>query len=99
MGTTGILTLDDESLMVSCYGMPKIKSARETGREITLKVIEKADVTIPRLFLYECITREEDYIKGIQDIIGRVSCLGESAADNYVEGIWTFFIIAKYLMT
>ena len=65
-GTAGMLTLDDEELTVACYGMPKGKSARETGRE-------------------------EEYIKGIQDIIGRVPCFGGSAADNTVEGKWSIF--------
>ena len=34
---------------------------------------------------------EEDYIKGIQDVIGRVPCFGGSAADNTVEGKWSLF--------
>ena len=41
-GTAGMLTLDDEDLTVACYGMPKKKSARETGREVALKALEKA---------------------------------------------------------
>ena len=41
-GTAGMLTLDDEELTVACYGMPKGKSARETGREVALKALEKA---------------------------------------------------------
>ena len=34
---------------------------------------------------------EEEYIKGIQDVIGRVPCFGGSAADNTVEGNWSLF--------
>ena len=34
---------------------------------------------------------EEDYLKGIQDVIGRVPFFGGSAADNTVEGKWSIF--------
>lgn len=92
-GTAGMLTLDDEELMVACYGMAKKKSARETGREVALKAIEKANVDYAPdyFFMSASLGEEEEYIKGIQDIIGRVPCFGGSAADNIVEGNWSLF--------
>ena len=92
-GAAGILTLDDEELMVACYGLPKKKSARETGREVALKAIEKADIDYAPdyFFISASPGEEEEYIKGIQDIIGRVPCFGGSAADNTIEGKWSLF--------
>ena len=34
---------------------------------------------------------EEEYVKGIEDIIGRVPIFGGSAADNTVEGKWSIY--------
>ena len=34
---------------------------------------------------------EEDYVKGIEDVIGRVPIFGGSAADNTVEGKWSIY--------
>jgi len=92
-GTGEILTLDDEDLVVACYGMAKKKSARETGREVAMKALEKAglDYAPDYFFMTASPGEEEEYIKGIQDIIGRVPCFGGSAADNTVEGKWSLF--------
>lgn len=92
-GTAGMLTLDDNELTVACYGMPKGKSARETGRTVAIKALEKAglDYAPDYFFMSASPAEEEEYIKGIQDIIGRVPCFGGSAADNTVEGNWSIF--------
>ena len=34
---------------------------------------------------------EEDYLKGIEDVIGRVPVFGGSSADNTVEGKWSIY--------
>ena len=92
-GTAEMLTFDDEEMTVACYGMAKKKSARETGREVALKALEKAglDYAPDYFFMSASPAEEEEYIKGIQDIIGRVPCFGGSAADNTVEGKWSIF--------
>ena len=92
-GTVGILTLDDDDLTVASYGMAKKKSARETGKEVALKALEKAglDYAPDYFFMSASPAEEEEYIKGIQDVIGRVPCFGGSAADNTVEGKWSIF--------
>ncbi len=92
-GTAEMLALDDADMTVACYGMPKGKSARETGREVALKALEKAglDYAPDYFFMSASPKEEEEYIKGIQDIIGRVPCFGGSAADNTVEGKWSIF--------
>ena len=92
-GTAEMLTLDDEDMTVACYGMAKKKSARETGREVAIKALEKAglDYAPNYFFMSASPAEEEEYIKGIQDVIGRVPCFGGSAADNTVEGKWSIF--------
>lgn len=92
-GVAGMMTFDDENLTVACYGMPKKKNARETGRQVALKALEKAgiDYAPDYFFMSAAPGAEEDYIKGIQDVIGRVPCFGGSAADNTVEGKWSLF--------
>lgn len=92
-GSAGMLALDDKDLTVACYGMAKGKSARETGRVVALKALEKAglDYAPDYFFMSASPAEEEEYIKGIQDIIGRVPCFGGSAADNTVEGKWSLF--------
>ena len=44
------------------------------------------DVAVPVM-----INNEEDYIKGIEDVVGRVPVFGGSAADNTVEGKWSIY--------
>lgn len=92
-GVAGMMTFDDENLTVACYGMAKKKNARETGRQVALKALEKAgiDYAPDYFFMAAAPGAEEDYIKGIQDVIGRVPCFGGSAADNTVEGKWSLF--------
>ncbi len=92
-GTAGILTLDGDDLTVASYGMAKEKSARETGRQVAIKALEKAglDYAPDYFFMSASPAEEEEYIKGIQDVIGRVPCFGGSAADNTVEGKWSIF--------
>ena len=92
-GTAGMLTLGGDDLTVACYGMAKGKSARETGREVAKKALEKAglDYAPDYFFMSASPAEEEEYIKGIQDVIGRVPWFGGSAADNTVEGKWSIF--------
>lgn len=92
-GIAAMMTFDDEELTVACYGMAKKKSARETGRTVALKALEKAgiDYAPDYFFMTASPTEEEEYIKGIQDVIGRVPCFGGSAADNTIEGKWSIF--------
>ena len=92
-GTVGILTLSGDDFTVATYGMAKKGTARETGRQVALKALEKAglDYAPDYFFMSASPAEEEEYIKGIQDVIGRVPCFGGSAADNTVEGKWSIF--------
>ena len=52
-------------------------------RQFCIEMLEDAP---DYFFMSASPAEEEEYIKGIQDIIGRVPCFGGSAADNTVEG-------------
>lgn len=92
-GFTGILALGDKELEVGVSGSPKKKSARETGKQIAIDAMKKAGKNYAPSYFYMVASpgEEEEYIKGIEDVIGRVPVFGGSAADNTVEGKWSIF--------
>ena len=92
-GFTGILALGDPELEVGVASSSKKKSARETGREVAKEAMKKANKECEPSYFYMVASpgEEEDYIKGIEDVIGRVPIFGGSTADNTVEGKWSIF--------
>lgn len=92
-GFSGILALGDPELTVGVAGSPKEKTARETGRKVALEAMAKAGTKhVPNYFyMVASPGEEEDYVKGIEDVIGRVPFFGGSAADNTVSGDWKIF--------
>ena len=92
-GFTGILALGDPELQVGIAGSKKEKSARETGRKVAIEAMKKAGKECKPAYFYMVASpgEEEEYIKGIEDVIGRVPVFGGSAADNTVEGKWSIY--------
>ena len=92
-GFVGMLALGDPDTVVGVAGSKKQKTARETGREVAKEAIKKAGVDFAPVYFYMVASpgEEEEYLKGIQDVIGRVPFFGGSAADNTVEGKWSIF--------
>ena len=92
-GFTGILALGDPELEVGVAGSSKEKSARETGRKVAIEAMRKAGKDCAPSYFYMVASpgEEEDYVKGIEDIIGRVPIFGGSSADNTVEGKWSIY--------
>ena len=92
-GFTGILALGDPELEVGVAGSCKQKSARETGKKVAEEAMKKAGKDCAPAYFYMVASpgEEEDYLKGIEDVIGRVPFFGGSAADNTVEGKWSIF--------
>lgn len=92
-GFTGVMTLGDEELTVGVAGSSKEKTARETGKEIAKEALKNAGKTTSPNYFYMVANpgEEEEYLKGIQDIIGRVPFFGGSAADNTITGEWKLF--------
>lgn len=92
-GFTGILALGDPDLSVGVAGSAKQKSARETGKMVAKEAMKKAgkDGVPSYFYMVASPGEEEDYVKGIEDVIGRVPFFGGSAADNAVAGDWKIY--------
>ena len=73
------------------YVMEALCDIGET--ELAKEAMEKAGKTVAPVYFYMVASpaEEEDYLKGIEDVIGRVPFFGGSAADNTVSGDWSIF--------
>jgi Uncharacterized conserved protein len=92
-GFSGMMTFSDEKLTVGVGGSERGENPRETGRKIAKEALKKAGLKkVPNYFYMVASPGEEElYLKGIEDVIGRVPFFGGSAADNTVEGKWSIF--------
>lgn len=92
-GFVGVMALSDSAMSVGVAGSALDKDARETGRKIAQEAMKKAGKTCAPSYFYMAASpkEEEDYLKGIEDVIGRVPMFGGSAADNTVEGLWSLY--------
>ena len=78
-GFAGLMSFDDKNINIGVAAHKAGKNAREIGRS-------------PNYFYMVASPKEEeDYLMGIQDVIGRVPMFGGSAADDTVEGNWKIF--------
>jgi hypothetical protein len=92
-GFVGIMAISDDELTVGVSGMAKNDCARATGREVAKEALRNAGKNIAPDYFYMVATpgEEELYLKGIEDVIGRVPFFGGSAADNSITGEWQLF--------
>lgn len=92
-GYSGMMTFSGEDLIVGVAASKRDDEPREVGKKIAREAIKKAGVKkIPNYFFMVASPKEEEeYLKGIQDVIGRVPMFGGSCADNTVEGNWSIF--------
>ncbi len=92
-GFAGMLAIGDSDTAISTAGMEKQITARETGRLVARKAMEKMKTPNPPSYFYMIASpgEEEEYYKGIQDIIGNVECFGETASDDDFSGKWSIF--------
>ena len=87
---SGMMSFSDDDLIVGVAGSPAGNNAREIGKQIARAAITNAGIKkVPSYFYMVASPKEEDYLKGIQDVIGTVPFFGGSAADNTVEGKWS----------
>lgn len=91
-GYVGMMTFGGDCEVVTA-GSPKTEeSAREIGRRIAKEAMSKVtgeDKEPDYFFMSANPAEEEEYLKGIQDVIGDIPVFGGSAADNTVEGKWS----------
>lgn len=89
-GYVGIMSLEDKNMTVGVACHEAGKDARQIGRKVAIDAVENAKTTRAPAYFYMIASpkEEEEYLMGIQDIIGRVPMFGGSAADDNVEGKW-----------
>lgn len=87
-GFSGMMLFDDEDLKVAVAGSERGKDPRETGKKIAVDAIKSAGTKVrPSYFYMVCSPAEEEfYLKGIEDVIGRVPFFGGSCADDELNG-------------
>ena len=86
-GFSGMMMFDDPDLTVGVACHEAGQDARKIGRQVAVEAVKNAGSTkVPSYFYMVASPKEEeDYLKGIQDVIGRVPFFGGSAADDTVE--------------
>ena len=89
-GYAGILSLSDQALTVGVACHEAGRDARAIGRKVAIEAVENAKTTRAPAYFYMIASpkEEENYLMGIQDVIGRVPMFGGSAADDNLEGKW-----------
>lgn len=92
-GFAAMMSFDDKNLSVGVACHEAGKNAREIGRKVAREAVLNAGATYSPDYFYMVASpkEEEDYLMGIQDIIGRVPMFGGSAADDTVEGNWKVY--------
>lgn len=66
------------------------KSAREAGIAVAKKAL--LNKTAPnQVYMVASPTEEEQFLKGISEVIGRVPTFGGSCADNEIAGKWSLY--------
>ena len=91
-GYSGMMLFGGDLEVVTAGSKKTDESPREIGRRIAKEAISKLqgkDLEPDYFFMSASPANEEEYMKGIEDIIGDVPVFGGSAADNTVEGKWS----------
>jgi len=89
----GVMGFSDDDLIVGVAGSAAGKNAREVGKKIARQAITNAGIKKVPSYFYMIASpgEEEDYLKGIEDVIGSVPFFGGSTADDTLEGKWSIF--------
>ena len=91
-GYSGMMLFGGDLEVVTAGSKQTSETPREVGRRVARDAISKvkgADVEPDFFFMSASPANEEEYLEGIQDVIGNVPVFGGSAADNTVEGKWS----------
>lgn len=92
-GFAGIMAISDDELAVGVAGMPKEGTARETGHKVAEAAMKAAGKDEAPAYFYMAAPsgEEEDYLKGITEVVGRIPFFGGTAADNTITGEWLLY--------
>lgn len=89
-GFAGMLAMEDKNMTIGVAAHESGKDPRAIGRRVAIEAVENAKTTRAPAYFYMVASpkEEEEYLMGIQDVIGRVPMFGGSAADNNQDGNW-----------
>lgn len=92
-GFSGMMAIGDPNMAVGVAASPRGDDPRKTAREVAKEAMRKVGTDRSPAYYYMVASpaEEEEYVKGIADVIGEVPFSGGSAADNTVEGKWSIF--------
>jgi len=98
-GFSGMLSLNDKNMVVGVGIREAGKDPRAVGRRVAIDAVENAKSTRAPAYFYMIASpkEEEQYLMGIQDVIGRVPMFGGSAADEDITGNWSIFCNEKVI--
>ena len=91
-GYSGMMLFGGDVEVVTAGSKQTAETPREVGRRVAKEAISKRkgeDKEPDFFFMTASPANEEEYLEGIQDIIGNIPVFGGSAADNTVEGKWS----------
>ena len=98
-GQSAAMVFEDNDMRIGCGIAEALDNAREAGKKATIMAIKNANCSIKPSYIYMLATpgEEENYLKGIQDVVGHIPVFGGSAADNEFEGKWVIFTNDKVI--
>lgn len=98
-GFSAMMSLGDPELTVGIAIHEAIGNPRSVGRKVALEAVKNAGTTrAPSYFMMIASPKdEEEYLLGIQDVIGRVPLFGGSVSDDEIEGNWKLFYNDKII--
>ena len=91
-GYSGMMLFGGDLEVVTAGSAQTDETPREVGRKVAKEAVSKlkgADKEPDFFFMSASPANEEEYLEGIQDVIGNIPVFGGSAADNTVEGKWS----------
>jgi len=93
-GYVAIMAFRDDDITLGIAGEAKKEDARKMGQRVARAAMTAAKKDVPPAYFYMIAApgEEESYLKGVEDVIGRVPFFGGSAADNSVEGKWKLLL-------
>ena len=92
-GFAGMLAIGDDETAVGVAGSERGKNPRETGKKVAKEAMAKVGTDKAPAYVYMIASpgEEEEYVKGIEDVVGCVPVFGGSAADDSISGDWKIF--------
>lgn len=92
-GQSAAMVFDDPDIRIGYSIIEKGDDARLAGRKLAIDAIKKSNCSLRPSYIYMIATPgdEENYLKGVQDVVGRIPVFGGSAADDEFEGKWKIF--------